>query len=74
MGGDIDLIPLLVGLGLDELSLSCGQIPRVKQAVRRLRNDDCVALVTEVMKLSCPTAIMDLTRALAEKSYPELLA
>jgi phosphotransferase system enzyme I (PtsI) len=74
MGGDIELTPLLVGLGLDELSVSTGQVPRVKQAVRRLCQSDCEALVAQVLKLCCPKEIHQLSLDLAMRSYPELLA
>ncbi|MEO6788184.1 MAG: phosphoenolpyruvate--protein phosphotransferase, partial [Chthoniobacteraceae bacterium] len=34
MGGDISVTPLLVGLGVDELSFGAAVIPRVKRAIR----------------------------------------
>lgn len=36
MGGDPNAIPILVGLGIDELSMSVPLIPRAKQIVREL--------------------------------------
>ena len=36
MAGDIVLLPLLLGLGMDELSVSASLVPRVKLAVQRL--------------------------------------
>ena len=35
MAGDLQAVPLLVGLGVDELSMSPGQIPAAKEEVRR---------------------------------------
>ena len=57
MGGDIELTPLLVGLGLDDMSVSCGQVPRVKPAVRKLRQSECEDLVIDVLRLCCTSAI-----------------
>lgn len=74
MGGDIELTPLLVGLGLDELSVSCGQVPRVKQAVRKLQLAECEQLVAEVLKLSDAAEILCRSRAIAERCYGDLLA
>jgi len=36
LGGDALAIPLLVGLGIDELSMSAPMIPRAKQLIREL--------------------------------------
>jgi phosphotransferase system enzyme I (PtsI) len=74
MGGDIELLPLLVGLGLDELSVATGQVPRVKQAVRQLNLAECEALVANVLKLCCPKEILQLSIDVAQRCYPELLA
>ncbi len=74
MGGDIELLPLLVGLELDELSVASGQVPRVKQAVRKLHLAECKQLVAEVLKLSSAPEILMRSRELAERCYGELLA
>ena len=73
MAGDVELVPLLVGLGLDELSIACGQVPRVKQAIRKLNQFDCVTLAIEALKLSDAAEIRALSRVLALEAYPELL-
>jgi phosphoenolpyruvate-protein phosphotransferase (PTS system enzyme I) len=74
MGGDIELTPLLVGLGLDELSVAYGQVPRVKQAVRSLRFSDCEALAKEALRSGRAADILERCRELAMRSYPDLLA
>ncbi len=73
MAGDLDLTPLLIGLGLDELSASTGQIPSVKEAVRKLCHVDCVALAEKALEQHEPDFIYALSRHMAELSYPELL-
>jgi phosphoenolpyruvate-protein phosphotransferase (PTS system enzyme I) len=54
MAGELRYLPLLVGLGLDELSMSPAAIPRVKRALGGLRRDRCAALVERA--IACATA------------------
>src|SRR4029077_2866591 len=54
MAGDIALIPLLVGLGMDELSVGATSVPRVKRAVQSLDIPACEQLVSESLKLETP--------------------
>ena len=44
IAGDPQAVPLLVGLGVDELSVSVPAIPAVKAQIRRLRLEECRAL------------------------------
>ena len=48
MAGDLALIPLLLGLGMDELSVGASLVPRVKRAVQSLDLAECQKLVTEI--------------------------
>jgi phosphotransferase system enzyme I (PtsI) len=49
-GGNPELAPLLVGLGVDELSMVAAQIPYVKKAIREVRFSDCEALAQELLR------------------------
>ena len=73
MAGDIALIPLLLGLGVDELSASATLVPRVKRAVQSLAIPECQQLVDEALKLETPSKILALCLALADKHYGDLL-
>lgn len=44
MGGDPDALPLLVGMGIDELSMSPSLIPHAKSLIRKMGTDQTVAL------------------------------
>ena len=44
-------VPLLLGLGVDELSVSVPAIPAIKAAVRRQHMGDCRALAEEILAL-----------------------
>jgi phosphotransferase system enzyme I (PtsI) len=73
MAGDIALIPLLLGLGVDELSASATLVPRVKRAVQSLAIPECQQLVDEALKLETPSKILALCLELADKHYGDLL-
>jgi phosphoenolpyruvate-protein phosphotransferase (PTS system enzyme I) len=73
MAGDIRLTPLLLGLGIDELSVGPHHVPRVRQAVRALNFSDCQALAEEALKTRLSSVIMDSTVTLATAHYGELL-
>ena len=72
MAADVALTPLLVGLGLDELSVASGQVARVKHAVRSLSSADCKALIKESRSLATAAEILELSRRHALAAYPEL--
>jgi len=73
MAGDIALIPLLLGLGVDELSASATLVPRVKRAVQSLAIPECQQLVDEALKLETPSEILARCLKLADKRYGDLL-
>jgi phosphoenolpyruvate-protein phosphotransferase (PTS system enzyme I) len=73
MAGDLALTPLLMGLGLDELSTSSGQVPFVKQAIRRLCHKECAELAAKALAEQDAAAILELSCSMARKLYAELL-
>ncbi|MYZ43836.1 phosphoenolpyruvate--protein phosphotransferase [Schauerella aestuarii] len=54
LAGDTQAVPILVGLGVDELSMSTSAIARVKADIRELRRDDAIALAQHA--LAAPSA------------------
>ena len=73
MAGDIALTPLLLGLGVDELSTGAALVPRVKRAVQSLDLEACRQLVAEVGELDCASAILERCQAVARSHYGELM-
>ncbi|HJX82549.1 MAG TPA: putative PEP-binding protein, partial [Candidatus Udaeobacter sp.] len=73
MAGDIALVPLLLGLGMDELSTAAILVPRVKRAVQSLAIPECRQLVEETFKLNTSSEILDRCLELADKHYGDLL-
>ena len=74
MAGEISLTPLLVGLGVDELSTGAALVPRVKRAVQSLDIGICLQLVDEVKNMESAEAILEKCEAIAKAHYPELMA
>lgn len=72
MAADIALVPLLLGLGLREFSVSLAQVARVKASIRRLDSNECRALWHTMRGEADAPAILESSRALAEKCYPDL--
>src|SRR3989440_2061762 len=73
MAGDIALAPLLLGLGMDELSTAAILVPRVKRAVQSLAIPECRQLVEETFKLNTASEILERCLELADKRYGDLL-
>ena len=73
MGGDIALTPLLLGLGVDELSTGAALVPRVKRAVQALDISACLQLIEDVKTLDSASAILAKCEEVARAHYPELL-
>jgi phosphotransferase system enzyme I (PtsI) len=73
MAADIRLTPLLIGLGVEELSVGPQKVPDVGQAIRSLSYAECAAMADEALRHNRSQGIFDLSLALARKHYGELL-
>lgn len=60
LAGEKAAIPILVGLGVDELSVSVSSLPAVKAAVRRLDVGECRALAAEALTRLTAAEVRDL--------------
>jgi phosphocarrier protein FPr len=49
IAGDLQAVPILVGLGVDELSVSVPSVPAVKAEVRRRTLEECKALAQQAL-------------------------
>jgi phosphotransferase system enzyme I (PtsI) len=52
MASEPELVPILIGLDVDELSVAPSAVPKVKEVVRSTSYAECVALTREVMNAS----------------------
>lgn len=73
MAGDIRLTPLLLGLGVQELSVGPHQVPRVRRAIRTLNHGECAAMAEEAVGMPLSSSILNRTLEIAGRCYPELL-
>lgn len=74
MASDLELLPILVGLGIHELSVGVHKVPMINSALRRLSFKECQAITEEALQLTRAIEIRLLSRGIAEKAYPELLS
>lgn len=73
MAGDISLTPLLIGLGLDELSAASGQVAKVKHAIRKLNAGECNRLLEAALMEEDASKIHRRSTSFAKRYYPELM-
>ncbi|HRV95271.1 MAG TPA: phosphoenolpyruvate--protein phosphotransferase [Anaerolineae bacterium] len=57
VAADPQAVPLLVGLGVDELSMSVPSIPRIKAQIRQLNQGKCQTLAKKALSLDTATEI-----------------
>jgi phosphoenolpyruvate-protein phosphotransferase (PTS system enzyme I) len=74
MAGDIALTPLLLGLGIDELSTSPRNVPRVKKAVQSLEMSSCKILADEALTMDSGPAIFGKSLQMADANYGDIIA
>jgi phosphotransferase system enzyme I (PtsI) len=60
MAGDPFHIPVLLGMGINELSMNPQAIPAVKNTIRSLRLDDAEKLMKDILKKSTAKEVVDL--------------
>ena len=73
MASDITLTPLLLGMGIDELSTSPAVVPRVKKAVQSLDLPACRQLAATALNSTTSAEILQLCTELAKARYPQLV-
>jgi phosphotransferase system enzyme I (PtsI) len=72
MAGDPCAVALLLGLGLDEFSMSVSAIPQVKRVIRGVTVDECRALAEEALAgTSCEKNTV-LINAWTDKRFPRV--
>ncbi len=72
IGGDPVLTPLLIGLGVDELSASPPVIPEVKYMVRRVKMSEAQALAEFALQCESPSEIYARCVEFARQTAPSL--
>jgi phosphotransferase system enzyme I (PtsI) len=76
MAGTPHHIPLLLGIGMDELSMNPQTIPDIKRVIRSLNVEDARSFLQDVLKQTTAKSTFELIKAtygsiLAEQTYSE---
>ncbi|MCO5051701.1 MAG: phosphoenolpyruvate--protein phosphotransferase [Verrucomicrobiae bacterium] len=72
MAGDIELTPLLLGLGVDELSAAPPALPPLKFLLRQLKFSEAQELANFALSCESATEILVRSLALARRAAPSL--
>jgi phosphoenolpyruvate-protein phosphotransferase (PTS system enzyme I) len=73
MAGNPILAPLLLGLGVEELSATPGAVPLVKDVIRHIRFTEAQELAEAARDLATGAEVLDRCRALVRRVAPEIL-
>ena len=65
--GDELLIPLLIGLGLDEFSMNSNKILKARKIISELEKSKCEKLVEEVLRLNSANEVEKKLKEFIEK-------
>ncbi len=63
LAGDSRAVPVLIGLGVDKLSVSVPAIPGIKALARRLSMAECRKMAAKALSLETPAAVRELVAA-----------
>jgi phosphoenolpyruvate-protein phosphotransferase (PTS system enzyme I) len=72
MAADLNSTPLLLGLGVDELSVTPSQVPEIKFLIRRLKASESRELAAFALACDSGEEILKRSRALARQAAPNL--
>jgi phosphotransferase system enzyme I (PtsI) len=72
MAAEPALLPLLLGLGVDELSVTPSSVPQVKFMIRRLKMNEARELADFALNCSSPAEILEHSQSLAMRIAPSL--
>jgi len=72
MAADLSLTPLLVGLGVNELSVGPHDLAPVRKALISLNFKDCQLLASQALEMSTSQEIYELSLGAARAAYPDL--
>jgi phosphotransferase system enzyme I (PtsI) len=70
MAGDLTAVPLLLGLGVTELSVTPSMVPRVKMLIRSIKMSEARKLAEFALDSDSPKEILSRAEALAKAAVP----
>ncbi len=72
MAGDPTMVPLLLGMGVDELSVAVSAVPQIKFLIRRLKISEARELAEFALNCESGSEILARSQALAQRIAPGL--
>lgn len=73
MAGNPLYVPLLIGMGLDELSVSASSLPRVKEVIRRIKLSEAQELAAAALHANRSSDVQAMLKALLQRIDPDLV-
>ncbi len=73
MAGEPIFTPLLLGMGIDELSAASSSLPRVKEVIRRLKLSEAQELAAASLHTTSGREVLAMLNALLQRIDPDLL-
>ena len=73
MAGEPLYAPLLVGMGLDELSVAAASLPRVKEVIRRLKLAEAQELAAATLTAPDSREVLAMLNALLQRIDPDIV-
>ncbi len=70
MAGDPTAIPLLIGLGIDELSVAPPMLPQIKYLIRRIKLSEAQQLAAQALESESSVDILVQSRAMVQRVAP----
>jgi phosphotransferase system enzyme I (PtsI) len=74
MAGELLALPVLLGVGVHELSVEPTAVPEVKNALSRIDYREAVALVEDIRALATAEEVEGLVRTRYERTFADLLS
>jgi phosphoenolpyruvate-protein kinase (PTS system EI component) len=73
MAGEPLFAPLLLGMGIDELSASASSLPRVKEMIRRLTHREAQELAAASLHANSGREVLAMLNSILQRVDPDLL-
>jgi len=73
MASEMLYTPVLLGLGLTELSMTSTAVPWIKKMIRDTRIEPCRTLVDQLLMTSSPLEIEEEVRSFIQRHYPDVV-
>ena len=70
LGSDVDALPILIGLGIHDVSAAPATIPRLKRTVRGLAAADCADLARRALETSTAAEVRELLKHRGQAPFP----